>query len=70
LQTVERSGIVKTEKSARKDTHMAEQPEDPLAQAAKVLLDVVYVAVGFGLLTFQKLQVARREFEAELKRRV
>jgi hypothetical protein len=49
---------------------MAEQPEDPLAQAAKVLLDVVYIAVGFGLLTFQKLQVARREFEAELKKRV
>jgi hypothetical protein len=49
---------------------MAEQPEDPLAQAAKVLLDVVHVAVGFGLLTFQKLQVARREFEAELKKRL
>jgi hypothetical protein len=49
---------------------MAEQPEDPLAQAAKVLLDVVHVTVGFGLLTFQKLQVARREFEAELKKRI
>ncbi len=49
---------------------MAEQPEDPLAQAANLLLDVVQVAVGFGLLTFQKLQVARREFEAELKKRV
>ena len=49
---------------------VAEQPEDPLAQAAKVLLDVVHVAVGFGLLTFQKLQVARREFEAELRKRV
>jgi hypothetical protein len=33
-------------------------------------LDVVHVAVGFGLLTFQKLQVARREFEAELKKRI
>jgi hypothetical protein len=49
---------------------MADHPEDPLAQAAKVLLDVVHVAVGFGLLTFQKLQVARRELEAELKKRV
>jgi hypothetical protein len=49
---------------------MAEQPEDPLVQAAKVLLDVVHVAVGFGILTYQKLQVARREFEAELKKHV
>jgi hypothetical protein len=48
---------------------MADQPEDPLAQAAKVLLDVVHVAVGFGLLTFQKLQVARRELENEFKKR-
>jgi hypothetical protein len=47
---------------------MADQPEDPLAQAAKVLLDVVYVAVGFGLLSYQKLQVARRDLEAELKK--
>lgn len=49
---------------------MVDQPEDPLAQAAKLLLDVAHVAVGFGLLTFQKLQVARREFEAELKKRI
>jgi hypothetical protein len=47
---------------------MADHPEDPLAQAAKVLLDVVHVAVGFGFLSYQKLQVARRDLEAELKK--
>jgi hypothetical protein len=66
LQTDRRHGIVKD--SDRKETSMAEQPEDPLTQAAKVLLDVVHVAVGFGLLSYQKLQVARRDIEAELKK--
>ena len=48
---------------------MADQPQDPLAQAANLLLDIVHVAVGFGVLAFQKAQVARRELEAELKKR-
>ena len=48
---------------------MPDQPEDPLAQASRVVLDIVHVTVGFGLLTVQKLQVARRELETEWKRR-
>jgi hypothetical protein len=48
---------------------MTEKSADPLDQAGKLLLDVLHVTVGFGVLAFQKVQVARRELEAEMERR-
>ena len=46
---------------------MAEpDPSDFLSQVSALATDGVYVAVGFGVLGFQRLQVRRRELEAQL----
>jgi DNA anti-recombination protein RmuC len=42
---------------------MAENPMNDLSQTLK---DAAYVAVGFGVLAFQKAQVRRRELEKQL----
>jgi hypothetical protein len=39
----------------------------PVTTAAKVGRDVVYLAVGTGVLAFQRLQVERREVEAKVR---
>ncbi len=39
---------------------------DFLSQVSALATDGVYVAVGFGVLGFQRLQVRRRELEAQL----
>ncbi len=36
--------------------------------AATVVAEVTYTAVGLGLLTYQRIQVRRREIERELRR--
>ena len=47
--------------------HMAESAtSDFLSQVSALATDGVYVAVGFGVLGFQRLQVRRRELEAQL----
>ena len=38
-------------------------------EGARLARDSFYVTVGFGVLTFQKLQVRRRELESQLERR-
>jgi hypothetical protein len=44
-----------------------EPPIDPtLRQVTEIATDALHVAVGFGVLTFQRLQVRRREFESRL----
>ena len=40
--------------------------ENPLNDLSKTLKDAAYVAVGFGVLAFQKAQVRRRELEKQL----
>lgn len=46
---------------------MAEAASDDLfSQVSAVASDAIYVAVGFGVLGFQRLQVRRRELEAQL----
>ena len=46
---------------------MAEAANDDLfSQVSAVASDALYVAVGFGVLGFQRLQVRRRELEAQL----
>jgi hypothetical protein len=46
---------------------MPDRPgEDLLSQVSAVASDALYVAVGFGVLGFQRLQVRRRELEAQL----
>ena len=46
---------------------MAEAASDDLfSQVSAVASDALYVAVGFGVLGFQRLQVRRRELEAQL----
>jgi hypothetical protein len=46
---------------------MAEAATDDLfSQVSAVASDALYVAVGFGVLGFQRLQVRRRELEAQL----
>ncbi len=40
--------------------------DDLLSQVSSVATDALYVAVGFGVLGFQRLQVRRRELEAQL----
>jgi hypothetical protein len=46
---------------------MAEAAADDLfSQVSAVASDALYVAVGFGVLGFQRLQVRRRELEAQL----
>ena len=42
---------------------MAENPVNDLTQTLK---DAAFVAVGFGVIAFQKAQVRRRELEAQL----
>jgi hypothetical protein len=39
-------------------------------EALRFVRDSFYVAVGFGVLTFQRLQVQRRELEKSLDRRL
>lgn len=41
----------------------------PLDELSDGLLDALRITVGFGLLTFQRIQVARREAEAAFKKR-
>lgn len=36
-------------------------------RATDLAKDVTYTAVGLGLLTFQRMQVRRREFEREVR---
>jgi hypothetical protein len=46
---------------------MAEAADDDLfSQVSAVASDAFYVAVGFGVLGFQRFQVRRRELEAQL----
>jgi HPt (histidine-containing phosphotransfer) domain-containing protein len=46
---------------------MAEAAGDDLfSQVSAVASDALYVAVGLGVLGFQRLQVRRRELEAQL----
>ncbi len=46
---------------------MAELPIDlPIEDVTKALKDVAYVAIGFGVLTAQKVQVQRREVTQQL----
>jgi hypothetical protein len=40
--------------------------DDLLSQVSALATDSFYVAVGFGVLGFQRLQVRRRELEAQL----
>jgi hypothetical protein len=40
--------------------------DDLLSQVSAVATDALYVAVGFGVLGFQRLQVRRRELESQL----
>jgi hypothetical protein len=40
--------------------------DDLFSQVSAVASDALYVAVGFGVLGFQRLQVRRRELEAQL----
>jgi len=40
--------------------------DDLFSQVSAVATDALYVAVGFGVLGFQRLQVRRREIEAQL----
>jgi len=40
--------------------------DDLLSQVSAVATDALYVAVGFGVLGLQRLQVRRRELEAQL----
>ncbi len=40
--------------------------ETPLQDLTKTLTDAAYVAVGFGVIAFQKAQVRRRELEQQL----
>jgi hypothetical protein len=37
-------------------------------RAVDLAKDATYVSIGFGLLTFQRAQVQRREFERTLRR--
>lgn len=37
-----------------------------MADLTKTLKDAAYITIGFGVLAFQKAQVRRREFEAQL----
>lgn len=39
-------------------------------EAVRFLRDSFYVSVGFGVLTFQKMQVQRREFEKTVDRQL
>jgi len=41
-------------------------PDDVLRHVTTFATDALYVAVGFGVLTFQRLQVRRRELEDRL----
>ena len=46
---------------------MAEAADDDVfSQVSAVASDAFYVAVGFGVLGFQRFQVRRRELEAQL----
>lgn len=48
-------------------TDMADRPLDALlSQVSAVATDALYVTVGLGVLGFQRLQVRRRELEAQL----
>jgi hypothetical protein len=40
--------------------------ENPITDLTNTLKDAAYVAVGFGVLAFQKAQVRRRELEKQL----
>ncbi|MBV1893218.1 MAG: hypothetical protein KUG57_04165 [Ilumatobacteraceae bacterium] len=40
----------------------------PSGRAARLAVDATYVTVGLSLLTFQRIQVRRREFERSLRR--
>jgi hypothetical protein len=40
--------------------------DDLLSQVSAVATDALYVAVGFGVLGLQRLQVRRRELESQL----
>jgi hypothetical protein len=42
-------------------------PESPFTQVTALATDALYVAVGFGILAFQRLQVHRRELEARVE---
>ena len=51
---------------------MTETPREPSRNAkdlSRIAQDAAYVAIGFGVLGFQRAQVARRELTAELDRR-
>jgi hypothetical protein len=39
----------------------------PFNQVTALATDALYVAVGFGILAFQRLQVERRELEARVE---
>jgi hypothetical protein len=43
-----------------------ESGDDLFSQVSAVASDALYVAVGFGVLGFQRLQVRRREIESQL----
>jgi hypothetical protein len=48
---------------------MNTENKTPLVELSDALLDALRISVGFGLLTFQRIQVARREAEAAMKKR-
>jgi hypothetical protein len=54
--------LARAAKSARDAT------EPIAARAANLALDATYVTIGLGLLSFQRVQVHRREFERALRR--
>jgi hypothetical protein len=43
--------------------------DSPFNQVTALATDALYVAVGFGILAFQRLQVQRRELEARVEKR-
>jgi hypothetical protein len=49
-------------KTLRKSSDMA------VSTATDVARDAAYTAVGLGILTYQRIQVRRREIERELRR--
>ena len=53
---------------ARIVRHSVEASEAIVARAADLAKDATYVAVGLGLLNYQRAQVRRREFERARRR--
>lgn len=41
-----------------------------MADLQQNLKDAAYIGIGFGVLTFQKAQVARRDLESQIKQRL